>query len=96
MKTLVDLKDFPSSKKFTYLNTASIGLMWDKTSAAIIEWQEDLALNGTSNFDEKAEEKVFEQLRQFAASLLNANHADIAVGSSATELMSKVSYNSCR
>jgi len=24
MKTLVDLKDFPSSKKFTYLNTASI------------------------------------------------------------------------
>ncbi len=92
MRTLIDLKDFPASKKFAYLNTASIGLMWDKTLAAIIEWQEDLALNGTSNFDEKAEEEVFEQLRQFTASLLNADHADIAVGSSATELMSSVAW----
>jgi len=41
MRNLVDLKDFPASKKFTYLNAASIGLMWDKASAAIIEWQED-------------------------------------------------------
>ena len=92
MRILVDLKDFPASKKFTYLNAASIGLMWDKASAAIIEWQEDLALNGTSNFDEKAEEEVFEQLRQFTASLLNANPADIAGGSSATELMSSVAW----
>lgn len=92
MVNLIDLDDFPASRKFIYLNTASVALMHKDTSRAVMEWQEDLAQNGTMNFDEVAEEAVFNSLHNSAAQLFSVQPEDIAVGSSATELISSLAW----
>lgn len=89
---LVPAADFPASQKWTYLNAASVALMSASAAEATIAWQRDLAENGTRNFDEVAEENVFDDLRAAAARLLGAREDDIAVGSSATELLSSLAW----
>jgi selenocysteine lyase/cysteine desulfurase len=59
---------------------------------ATLAWQRDLAENGTRNFDETAEETVFDDLRSASARLLGARPEDIAVGSSATDLLSSLAW----
>ncbi len=89
---LVPAADFPASQKWTYLNAASVALMSVGAAEAIIAWQRDLAENGTLNFDEVAEESVFDDLRAASALLLGARAEDIAAGSSATELLSSLAW----
>ncbi len=86
-------EDFPPSIKLTYLDTASISLMYRPASDAIVRWYEDLAQSGTLNFDEEAEEHVFDGLRDVTAELLGASASDIAIGSSATELISSLAWS---
>ena len=92
MQSLVGPNDFPASRKCTYLNAASVALMYGGAEQAVTEWQRDIAENGTINFDEKAEESVFSDLHSSAARLLNARPEDIAVGSSATELLASLAW----
>lgn len=92
MKTFVDPNDFPAAQKYAYLNAASVAMMYKGAASAVIDWQKDIAENGTMNFDEEAEEKTFEDLHKAAASLFNAKEEDIAVASSATELMSSLAW----
>lgn len=92
MKPIIDPTDFPASSKFTYLNAASVALMYKGAASAVIDWQEDLAENGTMNFDEIAEEAVFDNLHKAAALLFNVKPEDIAVGSSATELIASLAW----
>jgi len=89
---LVPAADFPASQKWTYLNAASVALMSASAAEATIAWQRDLADNGTLNFDEVAEETVFDDLRAASALLLGARHEDIAVGSSATDFLSSLAW----
>jgi selenocysteine lyase/cysteine desulfurase len=88
----VPVADFPASQEWTYLNAASVALMSAPAAEATIAWQRDLAENGTRNFDEVAEETVFDDLRAASARLLGARDEDIAVGSSATELLSSLAW----
>jgi len=92
MKSLVDPADFPAARKYAYLNAASVALMCKGAADAVLDWQRDIAENGTMNFDEKAEEKTFQDLHRAAARLFRAEAEDIAVGSSATELMSSLAW----
>lgn len=92
MDPIVDPKDFPASVKCTYLNTANVSLMYRGAEKAVIEWQKDLSENGSINFDEIAEANVFNDLHGAAALLFNARPEDIAVGSSATELISSLAW----
>jgi len=92
MDSIVDPKDFPASHKCTYLNAANVALMYQGAEKAIIEWEKDLAENGSINFDETAEATVFGDLHSAAARLFNARPEDIAVGSSATELISSLAW----
>jgi cysteine desulfurase/selenocysteine lyase len=92
MDILVDPEDFPASRKCTYLNTANVCLMYQGAKDAIVEWQTDLYENGSNNFDEIAEANVFDGLHHSAARLINARPEDIAVGSSATELISSLAW----
>jgi selenocysteine lyase/cysteine desulfurase len=92
MNNLINPEDFPASRKSTYLNAASVALMYRKAADSVIDWQEDLAQNGTINFDEVAEEAVFDNLHNAAAKLFNVNPDDIAVGTSVTELMSSLAW----
>lgn len=92
MEPLVDAKDFPASRQSTYLNAASVALMYEGAARAVIEWQQDLAEFGTINFDEVAEEAAFDNLRKATAQLFNAQPEDIAVGSSATEQIGSLAW----
>lgn len=92
MEPIVDPADFPASRECAYLNTASVALMYKGAETATIEWLRDLADNGTLNFDENAEEHVFAELHAAVARLVNARPEDIAIGSSATELLASVAW----
>jgi len=92
MKRIVDPEDFPASRKSAYLNTASVTLMYRGAETAAAKWMADLATDGTMTFDELAEESVFGGLHRATAELLNAHEEDIAVGSSATELMASLAW----
>jgi selenocysteine lyase/cysteine desulfurase len=89
---LVAPDDFPASRQSTYLNTASVSLMYAGAERAVVEWTRDLASHGTIHFDEAAEEGVFARLHAAAAQMLNCRADDIAVGSSATELLSSLAW----
>ena len=92
MKSIVSEKDFPTANKFVSLNAANVALMYHGAHQAIIEWQDDVALNGSNNFDDNSEETVFRELHQVASRLINADPEDIAAGSSATELLCSLAW----
>ena len=89
---LVDPADFPASRHSTYLNTASVNLMYRGAETATVGWFRDLAERGTIDFDEMAEETVFSELHRAAARLFDVSTTDIAVGSSATELLGSLAW----
>ncbi len=92
LEILVDSNDFPASRKSTYLNSASVALMYRGGADAAIEWQEDLANNGTINFDEVAEDEVFQDLHRAAACLFEVEPDDIAVAASSTEFLCSLAW----
>ena len=92
MNALGSHSDFPAASKSTYLNTASVALMYAPAERAITSWQKDLAENGTINFDEVAEQTVFEELHQAFARLVGAAPTDIAVASSTTEMLASLAW----
>ena len=88
----LDPGDFPASGKSTYLNTASVALMYAGCRDAINKWNNNIADNGTVDFDEHAEQTVFENLHKSFARLLNSSPADIAVATSATEHLASMAW----
>ena len=91
-KPLVDLDDFPATRTCTYINAANVALMCLDTERVITAWYKDVAENGSNNFNEAAEDAVFDDLHLAAARLFHATPPDIAVGSSATELLSSLAW----
>ena len=92
MNSITAEKDFPSAKNFVYLNAANVALMYSGAEKCIQDWFEDVALNGSNNFDENAEQNVFEVLHLAAARLINTSSENISAGSSATELLSSLAW----
>jgi selenocysteine lyase/cysteine desulfurase len=92
IEPLASQDHFPAISKSTYLNAASIALMYKGASEAAVAWQRDLAQNGTLSFDEAAEQNVFANLHEVFANLIGAKPQDIAVGSSFTELVSSLAW----
>ena len=92
MKPLVPTADFPKRDDLVYLNAANVALMYEGCRVAISDWYNDVAFNGSINFNESAEADVFDSIHDLAAQLFNVNPTDIAVGSSATELLSSLAW----
>jgi cysteine desulfurase / selenocysteine lyase len=84
--------EFPASLKSTYLNSASVALMPRVASNYLEAWQRDIAENGTLNFDEIAEAKVFDDLRDAFAAMIGCAATDIAVASSASEFIASIAW----
>ena len=89
---LVDPDNFPGSKHNAYLDAANIGLMYQGALRAIVDWQSDVAENGSLALNEANEANVFDDLHRAAAGLFNGGPEDIAVGSSATELLGSLAW----
>ena len=92
MSLSIKPEDFPATRKSTYLNTASVALMYIGCQNAIDQWNRDLAENGTINFNEQAEQDVFKTLHNAFARLISAKPEDIAVASSATEQLTSLAW----
>ena len=92
MKNLSNSEDFPLTKTWSYLNAANVALMPMGSVKVITDWQTDVALNGSNNFNDHAEATAFDGLRVQGAKLFNCSIADIAGGSSCTELLSSVAW----
>jgi len=92
LEDLVGPDVFPAAQQYTYLNAASVALMPKMAAAAILAWQRDLAERGTVHFDEEAEAKVFNTLRQAAARLLGAQPDEIACASNASEALCSMAW----
>lgn len=89
---LVGSEVFPPVNKYTYFDAASVGLMHKGAAAAINNWQNALAEDGTVAFDEAAEVEVLDRLNRAAGALFNVGPDDIAVASSETVLMSSLAW----
>ncbi|MDH4207512.1 MAG: aminotransferase class V-fold PLP-dependent enzyme, partial [Anaerolineae bacterium] len=92
MNPLVSEDTFPATQQYTYLNAASVAPMSRMAAKATMDWQEDLALRGTVNFDEEAETRVFDSLRQVGARLLGAHPDEIAGASNASESLCSMAW----
>ena len=92
IEPLAGREHFPAVSKSTYLNAASIALMYKGASEAAVAWQRDLAQNGTLSFNEAAEQNIFSGLHDGFARLIGAHPGDIAVGSSFTELVASLAW----
>jgi len=91
--SLVNLDDFPTTKKYVYLNAASISLMPLPVLRKMNDFQEELGLRGTVWFDEKVETMALEDARSEAAKLIGADVDEIALMSSTTEALCAIAWS---
>lgn len=92
MESIATPNDFPGCRGSSYLDTANICLMYEGAQKATTEWFREVAWKGAQTLDEAAEESVFDSLHVAAARLFSAQPDDIAVGSSATELLASLAW----
>jgi len=84
--------DFPLTEEWSYLNAANVALMPMSAAKVMTDWQTDVALNGSNNFNDHAEDTAFDGLRDQGAKLFGCRPEDIAGGSSCTELLSSLAW----
>jgi cysteine desulfurase/selenocysteine lyase len=84
--------DFPAFDRFTYLNTASAGLVPSSVIQPAHEFEAELARAGTTGMDEDTEVSILEDARQAAAGLLHADPGNIAITTSFTEALCQVAW----
>lgn len=92
MKNITQPGDFPLTESWSYMNAANVSLMPMSACKAMTDWQTDVALNGSNNFNDHAEDTAFDGLRVQGAKLFSCNEDDIAGGSSCTELLNSVAW----
>lgn len=91
-ESLAPRRDFPLLGNVTYLNAASMGLVPLPVQEQAAAFDRELALRGTTWFDEAQEVGVLDRARNAAARLLNANADAIAITTSATEAFCQVAW----
>jgi cysteine desulfurase / selenocysteine lyase len=84
--------DFPALDRFTYLNTASTGLVPASIFQPAHEFEAELAQAGTTGMDEDTEVGILEDARHAAAGLLHADPAAIAIATSFTEALCQLAW----
>jgi cysteine desulfurase / selenocysteine lyase len=91
-ESLAPRHDFPLLDEVTYLNAASMGLVPRPVQEQAAAFDRELALRGTTWFDEAQEVGVLDRARNAAARLLNASPEAIAITTSATEAFCQAAW----
>ena len=86
-------EDFPLVRELTYLSTASVGLVPESVQADARRFDHDVSSRGTTWFDEIEELRVLDGARAAAASVFSVSQDEIAVVSSATELLCQLAWH---
>lgn len=84
--------DFPVLKELTYLNTGSIGLIPLPVQFEAQRIEREIAVRGTTWFDEEVEIGITRRAREAGARLLNVEASKVAVTSSATEALAQIAW----
>ena len=82
--------DYPCLSQSVYLNQASLGLLSDKTVAEMTEFLNTVARYGNLKMSDKEEANFLNPLRSNISKLLQTEPENIAILSSASELLSQV------
>ena len=82
--------DYPCLGQSTYFNQASLGLLSNQTVAEMTEFLNKVARHGNLKMSDKEEAGFLDSLRGSVSSLLKAKPENIAILSSASELLSQV------
>lgn len=85
-------EDFPAFDRYTYLNTASVGLVPACVVQPAHQFEAELAQAGTPGMDEESEVAILEDARSAAAALLGADPATIAICTGFTEALCQVAW----
>jgi selenocysteine lyase/cysteine desulfurase len=89
---LAPREHFPILEDNVYLNAASISLVPGPVQREVHDFDEAVAYAGTVNFDDAAENRVYEGVRDAAGELIGADPVDIAVMTSATEALCSLAW----
>ena len=84
--------NYKTLKKFTYLNQASLGLVSEKTATSMIEFLNEIAKHGNAHMSDQDEVNFFQTLRNTCCRLFNCNSRNLAIMSSASELLNQLPY----
>lgn len=91
-ESLAPREDFPLLDELVYLDSASFGLTAKPVAARMAAFAEERAGRGTIGFDDEAEKAVFDGARNASARLVNADVNDVAIMSSATEVLCQLAW----
>ena len=92
MESLAPREHFPILEDNVYLNAASISLVPGPVQQEVHEFDQAVSYAGTVNFDDAAENRVYEGVREAAGRLIGADPVDIAVMTSATEALCSLAW----
>ncbi len=92
ISSLSDRTLYSSLAQSTYMNQASLGLISTPTVNAMHAYLDDIGRHGNMNLSDAEEVELFTPLRQLAAKLMNCSGEQLAIVSSAGEMLSQLPY----
>lgn len=92
ISSLSDRSQYSSLKEAIYLNQASLGLIGQPAVSAMHAYLDDIGRHGNMNLTDAEEVALFTPLRIQAAALLNCRPEQLAIMSSAGEMLSQLPY----
>jgi selenocysteine lyase/cysteine desulfurase len=92
MAALISRSDYPSLAEGVYLNQAALGLLGQPAVKAMHRFLDDVARHGNLHMSDADEVGFFDLLRERAARLFRADRDQIAILSSASELLGQIPH----
>lgn len=89
---LIDRSSFPCLADHAYLNQASLGLIGNEAVQAMHRFIDDVARHGNLRMNDNDEVDFIEALRLKGASILNCDYNQLAILSSASELLGQIPF----
>ena len=90
IESVSDRQDYPCLKSYSYLNQASLGLIGGKAVSAMHNFLDETARHGNLHMSDEEEASFINPLRLQIGTLLNAEIKNIAITSSASEILSQL------
>ena len=92
IKSLSFRSNYRTLENYTYLNQASLGLISEKTTQAMHAFLDSTGKHGNAFMSDEDEVGYFENLRKKASTLFNCNTENLAILSSASDLLNQIPY----
>ncbi len=89
---LIERSDYPTLRECVYLNQASLGLISDPAVGAMHELLDRVVRHGNLNMTDEDETGFLDDLRERAARLFSVDEAQVALLSSASELLGQAPF----